>query len=60
MDQIDTIDRRCEGPSEGPFCDLLWSDPTDDPAINGYWGVNSRGAGYVFGERVVDEVPSSM
>lgn len=29
----------------------MWSDPDDIE----YWATNSRGAGYVFGSRVVDE-----
>jgi len=29
LDQIRTIDRLCEIPHEGPFCDLMWSDPED-------------------------------
>merc|ERR1712176_6665 len=27
---IEDIDRFCEVPREGPFCDLLWADPVDD------------------------------
>ena len=29
LDQIRTIDRRREIPSEGAFSDLMWSDPDD-------------------------------
>ena len=29
IDQIRTIDRKNEIPHEGPFCDLMWSDPED-------------------------------
>ena len=29
IDQIRTIDRKIEIPHEGPFCDLMWSDPED-------------------------------
>ena len=27
LDQVRMIDRVCEIPHEGPFCDLMWSDP---------------------------------
>jgi len=39
-------------PHDGPMCDLLWSDPED---IDG-WGVSPRGAGYLFGHDIVDQV----
>ncbi len=29
IDQMRTIDRKQEIPYEGPFCDLMWSDPED-------------------------------
>lgn len=29
LDQIRTIPRNQEIPHEGPFCDLMWSDPED-------------------------------
>jgi len=29
MDHIRTIDRKVEIPHEGPFCDLMWSDPEE-------------------------------
>ena len=51
VDQIREIDRKREIDTEGPFCDLMWSDPED---IDG-WAPNQRGAGYLFGERVVDD-----
>ena len=51
IDQIRTIDRLCEIPHEGPFCDLMWSDPEDIET----WAVSPRGAGWLFGRRVTDE-----
>jgi len=51
LDQIRKIDRKQEVPHEGPFCDLLWSDPED---IEG-WGLSPRGAGYLFGGDVVQQ-----
>jgi serine/threonine-protein phosphatase 6 catalytic subunit len=29
LDQIRLFERRMEPPHDGPFCDLMWSDPTD-------------------------------
>ncbi|EGR30217.1 ser thr protein phosphatase family protein, putative [Ichthyophthirius multifiliis] len=40
-----------EIPLEGPFTDLLWSDPDDVST----WAVNSRGAGWLFGDKVVND-----
>lgn len=51
IDQINTIDRRMEIPHEGPFCDLMWSDPEEIET----WGMNARGAGWLFGSRVTQE-----
>lgn len=53
LDQISTIERMQEIPHEGPFCDLMWSDPEDidDEA----WMVSPRGAGYLFGSKVTAE-----
>ena len=45
---IRSINRVQEVPHDGPMCDLLWSDPED---IAG-WGMNPRGAGYVFGSDI--------
>jgi serine/threonine-protein phosphatase 4 catalytic subunit len=48
IDQIrTTVNRFQEIPQEGPFCDLLWSDPEE--GISGF-AVSNRGAGYLFGE----------
>ena len=54
LDQIRTIDRLCEIPHEGPFCDLMWSDPEDLDT----WSVSPRGAGWLFGGRVTQEFNS--
>lgn len=51
LDQINTIERKIEIPHEGPFCDLMWSDPDDVED----WKLNHRGAGYLFGAQVVKE-----
>jgi len=51
MDQIRTIHRNVEIPHEGPFCDLMWSDPEDVDT----WQVSPRGAGWLFGAKVTDE-----
>lgn len=52
--QIRTIDRVCEIPHEGPFCDLMWSDPEDIET----WAVSPRGAGWLFGRKVTSEFNS--
>lgn len=54
LDQIRTIDRNQEIPHEGAFCDLVWSDPEDLPASVA-WQISPRGAGFLFGNRVVSE-----
>ena len=46
--QVRTIERVCEIPHEGPFCDLMWSDPEDIDT----WAVSPRGAGWLFGGKV--------
>lgn len=51
LDQIRTIPRNQEIPHEGPFCDLMWSDPEDIET----WQVSPRGAGWLFGSRVTME-----
>lgn len=50
--QIRVIERNCEIPHEGPFCDLMWSDPEDIET----WAVSPRGAGWLFGSRATSEV----
>ncbi len=49
--QVRTIDRVCEIPHEGPFCDLMWSDPEDIDT----WAISPRGAGWLFGRKVTAE-----
>lgn len=51
IDQIRLLNRRMEIPHEGPLCDLLWSDPDDIET----WVISNRGAGYIFGSKVVQE-----
>lgn len=46
-----TISRAQEVPHEGPFCDLMWSDPDDVET----WAVSPRGAGWLFGAKVTAE-----
>lgn len=45
LDNIREIDRVQEVPSDGPMCDLLWSDPDEKLG----WTLSNRGAGYTFG-----------
>lgn len=52
IDQMRMIERNTEIPHTGPFCDLMWSDP--DNNIDG-WTQSSRGAGWLFGAKVVKE-----
>jgi len=52
LDQIRTIIRNQEIPHEGPFCDLMWSDPED---IDVAWQVSPRGAGFIFGGKATSE-----
>ena len=49
--QVRTIERVCEIPHEGPFCDLMWSDPEDMET----WSISPRGAGWLFGSKVTAE-----
>ena len=51
IDQIRTLNRRMEIPHDGPFCDLMWSDPDDIET----WIVSCRGAGWIFGWKTVKE-----
>ena len=51
LDQIRTIMRLQEVPHEGPFCDLMWSDPEEIET----WSVSPRGAGWLFGRMVTKD-----
>ena len=51
IDQVRLIDRRMEIPHEGPFCDLMWSDPEEIDT----WAMSPRGAGWLFGSKVTSE-----
>lgn len=52
LDQIRILDRFAEIPHDGPLADLMWSDP--DPEKEGFV-ISPRGAGYVFGQDVVQK-----
>ena len=41
IDQIRTLERNMEVPHEGPFCDLMWSDPDNIDTFV----MSNRGAG---------------
>jgi diadenosine tetraphosphatase ApaH/serine/threonine PP2A family protein phosphatase len=51
VDQVALFERRAEIPSTGPISDICWSDPED---IAG-WGMNQRGAGWLFGSKPTSE-----
>jgi diadenosine tetraphosphatase ApaH/serine/threonine PP2A family protein phosphatase len=51
IDQFRLLNRRQEIPNDGPFSDLVWSDPEN---VEG-WVVSQRGAGYLFGPKVTRE-----
>ena len=52
LDQIRTIERNQEIPHKGAFCDLVWSDLEDVET----WAISPRGAGWLFGAKVTNEV----
>jgi len=54
LDQIRIIARQQEIPHEGPFCDLMWSDPEEIET----WQISPRGAGWLFGTKVTSEFSS--
>jgi len=51
LDQMRLVERNQEIPHEGPFCDLMWSDPEDIET----WAVSQRGAGWLFGSKVTTQ-----
>jgi len=51
LDQIRILERNQEIPYQGPFCDLMWSDPEDIET----WGLSPRGAGWLFGSKVTSQ-----
>ena len=52
LHDVSVLDRIQEIPHEGPFADIMWSDP--DPDNTGFT-MSARGAGYMFGKDVVDK-----
>jgi diadenosine tetraphosphatase ApaH/serine/threonine PP2A family protein phosphatase len=50
---LQVIERVQEIPHEGSYCDLMWSDPDD---VVNEWALSPRGAGYLFGRKVTNEV----
>lgn len=50
LDQIRVINRFQEIPNDGPFADLIWSDPDGDKED---FGSSPRNVGYVFGRATV-------
>jgi serine/threonine-protein phosphatase 4 catalytic subunit len=52
VDGLFQLNRKEEVPQEGVITDLLWSDPEE--SIEG-WEKSGRGAGFLFGKRVVKE-----
>eukprot|EP00768_Dysnectes_brevis_P000557 gnl/Dysnectes_brevis/1122_a1253_3155.p1 GENE.gnl/Dysnectes_brevis/1122_a1253_3155~~gnl/Dysnectes_brevis/1122_a1253_3155.p1 ORF type:complete len:304 (-),score=67.16 gnl/Dysnectes_brevis/1122_a1253_3155:110-1021(-) len=51
LDHIRTLDRFQEIPHDGPFADLMWSDPE----VNTGWLRSPRGAGYHFGKDCTEQ-----
>eukprot|EP00386_Alphamonas_edax_P008860 GDKI01028999.1.p1 GENE.GDKI01028999.1~~GDKI01028999.1.p1 ORF type:complete len:308 (-),score=92.87 GDKI01028999.1:132-1055(-) len=51
LDQIRLINRVVEIPHDGPFGDIVWSDPDDVDT----WQMNPRGAGWLFGAKVTKQ-----
>ncbi|KAI1974121.1 sporulation-induced protein [Ophidiomyces ophidiicola] len=63
LDQVRIVARAQEIPHEGAFCDLVWSDPDEEPSTT--WARNlvfqssvadiTLGEGWLFGSNVADE-----
>jgi diadenosine tetraphosphatase ApaH/serine/threonine PP2A family protein phosphatase len=51
IDQMQVIERVQEIPHQGPYCDLMWSDPEDITD----WAISPRGAGYLFGSKATKQ-----
>ena len=51
IDQLRVVDRFKEIPEEGLMCDIMWADPVTTHAG---FRISSRGAGYTFGEDVLE------
>lgn len=58
LDQIRRILRPSDVPDSGLICDLLWSDPSDDPIVG--FGENDRGVSWTFGENVVENITQTL
>jgi serine/threonine-protein phosphatase 4 catalytic subunit len=51
INDLNSIDRKQEIPHVGPMCDIMWSDPDEVKS----WTYSSRGAGWLFGEEIVEK-----
>ena len=52
LDSMRLIERDREVPQTGALSDLVWSDPTD---VVQAWAPSPRGAGWLFGEAIVEQ-----
>ena len=52
IEEINQLDRMQELPHDGPMSDLLWSDPREKEG----WEESPRGAGFVFGVTLVENL----
>ena len=53
LDDFRAIDRFQEIPHDGPFTDIVWSDPDDFES--GKWRIACKGAGQIYGWKAVLE-----